>query len=35
MSLSDQQVIIGFALFIVSVIITVLIFRADKTKDQA
>jgi hypothetical protein len=33
MSLSDQQVIIGFAIFIVSMIITALIFRADSKKD--
>lgn len=34
MSLSDQQVIIGFGLFIVCMIITALIFRADSKKDK-
>lgn len=35
MSETDKQVIIGFGIFIVSMIITALIFIADSKKDKA
>lgn len=34
MSLSDQQVIIGFAIFIVSMIVSAFIFRTNSGKDN-
>lgn len=35
MSATDQQVIIGFGIFIVSMIITAVIFISDSKKDKA
>lgn len=32
-SATDQQVLIGFVIFIVAIIITALIFRSDSTKE--